>query len=221
MRKIARIAPSLLAADFARLGEEMAAIDAHVDWWHLDVMDGHFVPNLAIGIPIIEAIRPHTNKPFDVHMMTTNAHAYLEALRSAGADQVTVHVEAYPDPTAVADRARELELRFGLVLNPPTDVEAVLPYVELCDVVVVMSVAPGFGGQAFIPSVLDKVERLRKWVDSRGLPTDIEIDGGIDGSNVGRARNAGADVFVAGTSVFRAPNPVEAIAELRRAIAEA
>ena len=213
-----RIAPSLLAADFSRLGDEIAAIEGHADMLHIDVMDGHFVPNLSIGIPVIESLRRVTSLPFDCHMMTTNADAYLEPLRDAGADIVTVHVEAFPDPLPVASQARALDLGFGLVVNPPTPYEAVEPFIELCDMVLIMSVHPGFGGQEFILESLDKVARVRKFVDSAGLATDIEIDGGIDPSNVESARAAGADVFVAGTSVFRAEDPAAAVDELRRLI---
>jgi len=218
MRQVARIAPSILAADFARLGAEVATVEPYVDWLHVDVMDGHFVPNLSLGIPVIASLAKVTDLPLDCHMMTTNPHAYLGALRDAGAWQVTVHIEAYPDPTAVAARTREEGLCFGLVLNPPTPVEALVPYVELCDTVLVMSVNPGFGGQRFLDATLAKVEVLRKSIDSGGLTTDIEIDGGIGPATAKRARDAGADVFVAGTSIFGADDPVAAIAELRRAI---
>jgi ribulose-phosphate 3-epimerase len=216
--KPARVAPSVLAADFARLGEEIAAVEGHADLLHIDVMDGHFVPNLAIGIPVIASMRQVTSLRFDCHMMTTNADAYLEPLREAGADIVTVHIEAFPDPRPVAARARALDVEFGLVVNPPTPYEAIEPFIELCDMVLIMSVHPGFGGQEFLSESLDKVARVRKFVDSAGLSTDIEIDGGIGPSNVESARAAGADVFVAGTSVFRAEDPAAAIDEMRRLI---
>jgi ribulose-phosphate 3-epimerase len=215
MRKQPRIAPSILAADFARLGEEVAAIADHVDMLHIDVMDGHFVPNISLGIPVIESLRPVTDLPFDCHLMMTNPDAYFGPLKAAGADIVTVHVEVFPDPTSVAQRARDEGLRFGLVVNPPTPFEAVEPYVELCDMVLVMSVNPGFGGQKFIGGVLEKIESARKLVDSRGLPTDVEIDGGIGPDNIGLARDAGADVFVAGSSIFRADDPIAAIEAMR------
>jgi len=153
--------------------------------------------------------------PFDCHLMMTNPDAYLEPLRDAGADLVTVHMEVFPDPTTVAKQARDLGLGFGLVLNPPTPFEAVEPYVELADILLIMSVNPGFGGQAFIPEVLTKVSQARKLVDFQALGTEIEIDGGIGPDNIGRARNAGAEVFVAGSSVFRAEDPIAAVAELR------
>lgn len=218
MRKPARVAPSILAADFARLGDEIRTLEPVIDLLHIDVMDGHFVPNVSLGFPVIKSIRSVTDLPFDCHMMTTNPDAYFEPLREAGGDLVTVHLEVFPDPVIVAARAREAGLGFGLVLNPPTPYEAVEPYIELCDMVVIMSVHAGFGGQSFMTETMPKLERVRKYVDSAGLSTDIEVDGGIDPQTVGAARAAGADVFVAGTSVFRAPDPVAAVAELRSAI---
>jgi ribulose-phosphate 3-epimerase len=213
--KPGRIAPSILAADFARLGEEVAAIESHVDMLHIDVMDGHFVPNISLGMPIISSLRKVTDLPFDCHLMTTNPDAYFEPLREAGADLVTVHIEVYPDPVAVAAQARSAGLGFGLVLNPITPFEAVAPYIELCDMVLIMSVQPGFGGQSFMPEVLPKLESVRKFVDVRGLSTDIEIDGGIGLDTIADARAAGADVFVAGSSIFGASDPIAAVADMR------
>jgi len=215
MRTPPRIAPSILAANFAILGEEVARVEPHVDMLHIDVMDGHFVPNISLGIPVIAALRPVSNLLFDCHLMTTNPDAYLGELRGAGADQVTVHIEAFPNPASVAEQARAAGLRFGLVLNPPTPYSAIEPYIELCDIVVVMSVHPGFGGQAFLEETMPKVEMVRKFVDSAALATDIQVDGGVDATTIATARAAGADVFVAGTSVFRAPDPVQAIAQLK------
>jgi ribulose-phosphate 3-epimerase len=215
MIKQPRIAPSILAADFAHLGDEVARIADHVDMLHVDVMDGHFVPNISLGIPVIESLRRTTDLPFDCHLMMTNPDAYFEPLAAAGADIVTVHMEVFPDPTSVAQRARDVGLRFGLVVNPPTPFAAVEPYVELCDMVLMMSVNPGFGGQEFLGHVLEKIEAARKLVDSRGLSTDVEIDGGIGPDNIGLAREAGADVFVAGSSIFRAEDPVAAIQTMR------
>ncbi len=217
----ARIAPSILAADFSRLGDEVAAVEAHVDLLHIDVMDGHFVPNLSLGLPVIESLRKASSLPFDCHLMTTNPTAFLERFKEAGADLVTMHVEAVPDPTAAATEARGLGLGFGLVLNPATPFEAVEPFVELCDLLLVMSVVPGFGGQEFMSQALGKISEARNWVDSRGLSTDIQVDGGITPETAGAARRAGADVFVAGSAIFRAPDPVEAVAQLRAAVAAA
>ncbi len=213
-----RIAPSILAADFARLGEEVRRVEPYVDLLHIDVMDGHFVPNITVGIPVIASLRKATDLTFDCHLMMTNPDAYFAPLREAGADIVSVHVEAFPDPARVAAAARQEGLQFGLALNPPTPFAAVDRYLELCDLLVVMSVHPGFGAQVFIEETLDKVVEARKFIDSRGLPTDIEIDGGISPDNVARVRAAGVDVFVAGSAVFGASDPVSAILAMRDAL---
>lgn len=215
-----KVAPSLLAADFARLEQEIGRVESHVDWLHLDIMDGHFVPNISFGIPVIAAIRKVSSLYFDCHLMTTNPDVYLEELARAGANLVTMHIEAVPDPTTPARKAREYGLDFGLVCNPSTPFEALAPFVEICDVVVVMSVEPGFGGQSFMPEVLEKVEKAREWVEERGLGTDIQIDGGITPTNAGQAVSAGANVLVAGTAVFGADDPAMAVAELRKSVAK-
>lgn len=215
--KSVKIAPSLLAADFARLDREIAAIENHVDWLHLDVMDGHFVPNISFGIPVIESIRPVSDLYFDCHIMTTNPDAYLPELAKAGVDGVSMHIEAVPDPTGPAARTREVGLDFGLVLNPGTPFDAVAPFVELCDLIVVMSVEPGFGGQAFMPEVLAKVEKAREWVENHGLAADIQVDGGVGPANAADVGSAGANVLVAGSAVFRADDPPSAVKEIRRA----
>jgi ribulose-phosphate 3-epimerase len=215
---VIKIAPSLLAADFAHLADEIGRIDGAADMLHLDIMDGHFVPNITFGMPVLEKIRPLTDLVFDCHIMTSNPDAYLSELAEIGVDMVTMHIEAVGDPRPAANRARALGLRFGTVLSPPTPFSAVAPYVEDCDMVLVMSVHPGFGGQSFMPEVLHKVEQCRKWVDSHGLTTDIEIDGGISTETAPQAREAGANVFVAGTAVFRAENPASEIARLRSVI---
>jgi ribulose-phosphate 3-epimerase len=212
-----KIAPSLLAADFTRLAEEVERVGPVVDWLHLDVMDGHFVPNISFGLPVIEALRGVTDVYFDCHIMTTNPDAYLPELAKAGINQATVHIEAVPDPSRAMTRARDNGLDFGLVINPGTPFEAVAPFVENCDVVVVMSVEPGHGGQTFLPEVLPKIEAAREWVESRGLGADIQVDGGITPENAGQAISAGATVLVAGTAVFRAEDPPAAVDALRRA----
>ena len=214
MRDPARVAPSILAADFARLAEDVDRVAAHVDMLHVDVMDGHFVPNISLGPPVIRSLSAVTDLHLDCHLMITDPVRYLAALRDAGADGVTAHIEAIPDPDPFFDEARALGLHAGLVLNPDTPVEAVERYLHRCDLVVVMSVHPGFGGQSFIAGVLPKIERLRESIDSAGLSTDIQVDGGIDGASVGPARRAGADIVVAGTSVFRADDPAGAVADL-------
>lgn len=212
-----KIAPSLLAADFTKLADDVERVAPLIDWLHLDVMDGHFVPNISFGTPVIEALRGVTDVFFDCHIMTTNPDAYLSELAKAGINQATVHIEAAPDPTRAMERARDNGLAFGLVLNPGTPFAATAPYMEKCDVVVIMSVEPGYGGQVFLPEVLPKVEEAREWVESRGLAADIQVDGGITPENAGQVISAGATVLVAGTAVFRADDPPAAVDELRRA----
>lgn len=217
MIKPVRIAASILAADFARLGAEVAGVESHLDMLHIDVMDGHFVPNISLGIPVIRSLRAASALPFDCHLMTANPEAFLEEMRAAGADDVTVHLEVVSDPVRAARRARETGLGFGLVINPATPYEVLDPHLELCDLVLVMSVEPGFGGQAFISEVLGKVEAARRAIDRRGLDVDLQIDGGISPDTIGAARRAGADLFVAGTAVFRRPDPAAAVAALKEA----
>ena len=215
MNRPTRIAPSILAGDFAHLARDIEAVSPHIDLLHVDVMDGHFVPNISLGPPVIASLRRATDMYLDCHLMITDPLTYLEPLKEAGADGVTVHIEAVPDPTAVFAEAAELGLDVGLVINPPTPVSAIEPYLDRTNMVVVMSVHPGFGGQSFIEASLEKIQRLRESIDSRGLSTDIEVDGGIDLRTIGPAREAGATVFVAGTSVFRADDPGAAIEEMR------
>ena len=210
-----RIAASILAADFARLGEEVARVEPFLDLLHVDVMDGHFVPNISLGIPVIRSLRAVSNLPFDCHLMITNPADYVGKLQGAGATGITVHLEAVPDPTVVARMAREVGLGFGVAINPGTPFESMDPFLELCDMVLVMSVEPGFGGQGFISAVLAKVEAARKAIDGRGLDVAVEIDGGIGPETIGAARSAGADVFVAGTAIFGRTDPVSAISRLR------
>lgn len=215
-----KIAPSLLAADFARLSEQIGAIEAYADMLHLDVMDGHFVPNISFGMPVIESIRPVSQLIFDCHIMTTNPSAYLRELKDVGADIVTMHIEALPDPTKAFKLGEDLDLDLGLVISPHTPFAAIEPWVEKCRMVLVMAVHPGFGGQSFMPEVLGKVTDARKWVDSHGLSTDIQIDGGITTETAGPAASAGANVLVAGSAVFRQNDPGQAIDALRNVIGE-
>lgn len=216
--KPVRIAPSLLAADFARLDQEVQRVEAEIDMLHLDVMDGHFVPNISFGMPVIASLRAATSVYFDCHLMTTNPDAYLDDLKEVGADLVTVHIEVIPNPTRVAQQARDVGLDFGLVLSPDTPFAAVEPFVEVADLLLIMSVHPGFGGQSFMPEVLPKVEAARKFIDSHALSVDIQIDGGISDLTAPRARQAGANVFVAGTAIFGDPDPAGAVRRLRSAI---
>jgi ribulose-phosphate 3-epimerase len=215
-----KIAPSLLAADFANLADDVGRIEEHVEMLHVDVMDGHFVPNLSLGMPVIRSLRAVTELPFDCHLMVTNPRAIIGPLSEAGADLVTVHLEVHPDPTRVAAEARAAGLDFGIVVNPATPYAAAEPYLELCDMFVVMSVVPGFGGQAFMPEVLPKIEAARKFLDSHGLGADIQVDGGITSVTAPQAVGAGADVLVAGTAIFRDPDPATAVQRLRAATEE-
>jgi ribulose-phosphate 3-epimerase len=198
------IAPSILASDFARLGEEVRALEAAgADWVHVDVMDGTFVPNITFGPEVVKAIRPHTKLPFDVHLMIAPADPHLEAFRAAGADWISVHPEAGPHLNRTCKRIRELGAKAGVVFNPSTPVECVEWMLEDVDLLLVMSVNPGFGGQSFMASQLAKVERLRQMVDRAGLDIVIEVDGGVTPANAGRCIDAGATALVAGTAVFR------------------
>jgi len=198
------IAPSILSADFARLGEEIRSLDAAgADYIHVDVMDGHFVPNLTIGPSVVKALRPHTKLPFDVHLMISPVDPYVAAFADAGADILTVHPEAGPHLHRTLQLIRSLGRKAGVSLNPATPVEAALAVLDEIDLVLVMSVNPGFGGQSFIKSQLDKIRRLRQAIDASGRDIRLEVDGGINRETAQQAIAAGADVLVAGTATFQ------------------
>ena len=204
MTQPVRIAPSILSADFARLGEEVRAISAAgADWIHVDVMDGHFVPNITIGPAVVKALRQHSDLPFDVHLMISPVDLYLEAFAEAGADILTVHPEAGPHLHRTIQRIKALGKKAGVSLNPASPVELVEEVLGDIDLIMVMSVNPGFGGQSFITSQLKKIERLRRLIDDSGRAIHLEVDGGVDASNAATVVAAGADVLVAGTASFK------------------
>lgn len=210
------ISPSMLAADFANLQRDTELINqSDADWFHIDIMDGVFVPNISFGIPVTEAIKKHATKPLDVHLMIVQPEKYVADFRKAGADIITIHVEACTHLHRTLALIKELGCQAGVVLNPSTSLsllDDVLPY---CDVVLLMSVNPGFGGQKFIETTYDKVARLRKMIDERGLATLIEIDGGVNLETGRKLVQAGADALVAGSFVFQSANPLQTISELK------
>lgn len=211
-----KIAPSILAADFAELAAEVERITADSDLLHVDCMDGHYVPNLSIGPPVVKSLRARTDLYLDCHLMISNPDDLLDAFAAAGADGCTVHVEL-GDPRPLFDRIRGLGMRVGLTLEPETPYAAVEPYLGEIDVLLVMSVHTGFGGQPFIPEVLDKVREARRAIDERALPVEIEIDGGITLETAPLAAKAGVDILVAGTAIFGRPDPAAAAREIRAA----
>jgi ribulose-phosphate 3-epimerase len=212
-----KISPSILSADFARLGEEIRAIDVGgADYIHIDVMDGHFVPNITIGPLVIDAVRKVTAKPLDVHLMIENPDLYIADFAQAGADLITVHEEAVPHLHRTIQLIKSLGKKAGVSLNPATPVSTLDVILDDLDLVLLMSVNPGFGGQSFIPATLAKISALRQRIEERGLDVEIEVDGGVKADNIGRIAAAGADVFVAGSAVFSTPDYAQTIALLRR-----
>jgi ribulose-phosphate 3-epimerase len=217
---VLRIAPSLLSADFGGLAEAVGEVAHDADWLHVDVMDGHFVPNLTIGPPVVQSLRRHCGLFFDCHLMMTDPGRYLEAFSAAGADGCTVHVEV-GDTDALLGRVKELGMRAGVALNPDTPFEAVAPFLPGCDLVLCMTVFPGFGGQRFMAEVLPKIAAVRAALDRDGLPAELEVDGGIDEQTAPLVVRAGARVLVAGSAIFGDSRPWEAARRIRAAAEKA
>jgi ribulose-phosphate 3-epimerase len=211
-----KLAPSILSADFAELAAEVDRVSGEADLLHVDVMDGHFVPNLTIGPPVVASLRKRTDLYLDCHLMVDNPGVLLDDFAKAGADGVTIHVEL-GDPRPLFERMRALGVRVGLTFNPETPLDAVVPYLHEIDVLLFMSVHPGFGGQAFIPSVLDKLRAARALIDEQGLPVETEIDGGIHVDTAPLAAAAGADILVAGSAIFGSDDPAAAAQRIREA----
>jgi len=209
-----KLAPSILSADFSELAEQVELVTPAADLLHVDVMDGHFVPNLTIGPPVVKSLRRRTDLFLDCHLMVSNPGVLLEDFAKAGADRCIVHIEL-GDPRPLFERLRALDVGVGITLNPETPVEQVLPYLEEVDLLLVMSVHPGFGGQSFIPEVLEKVRTARAVIDERSLPVEIEIDGGINAETAPSAAEAGVDILVAGSAIFSADDPLAAARSLR------
>jgi len=212
------IAPSILSADFGRLGEQIRTVErAGASLLHVDVMDGRFVPNITIGLPVVKAISRATRLPIDAHLMIVEPGRYAEQFVQAGAKMVSIHIEADPHAHRTLTSIREAGAQAGIAINPATSLSALEEVIKFADYVLLMSVNPGFGGQEFIPASLDKVRRLRKMIDERGLKARIEIDGGVDSDNVAEIAGAGAEIIVSGSAIFGAPDPAVALRQLREA----
>ena len=211
-----KIAPSLLSCDFSKMGEEIKRMDVcGADWMHLDVMDGHFVPNITFGAPVIKTVRGYTDKPFDVHLMISDPLKYADDFIDAGADIITFHIECDSDIQQTIDKIKSRDVKVGLVVKPNTPASAVFPYLKDLDLVLVMTVEPGFGGQSFMADMLPKVAEIKAEAKKLGFEMPVEVDGGIGAETIAQAASAGVDICVAGTAVFKAEDATKAIAELR------
>lgn len=211
-----KIAPSLLSCDFSKMGEEIKRMDVcGADWMHLDVMDGHFVPNITFGAPVIKTVRGYTDKPFDVHLMISDPLKYADDFIDAGADIITFHIECDSDIQQTIDKIKSRDVKVGLVVKPNTPASAVFPYLKDLDLVLVMTVEPGFGGQSFMADMLPKVAEIKAEAKKLGIEMPVEVDGGISADTIAQAASAGVDICVAGTAVFKAEDAAKAIAELR------
>jgi ribulose-phosphate 3-epimerase len=216
---VKKIAPSILSADFSRLGDEVRAIEkAGADVIHVDVMDGHFVPNITIGPLVVQGLKKLTSLPLDVHLMIENPERYIEVFGQAGSDWITIHAEVCPNLKRMIKKIRQLKIRPGIVLKPATSLKTLYPVLDNLDLVLIMSVNPGFGGQSFIPSILKKIERLKKIIDQNHSLLEIEVDGGVKTENIREVSMAGADIFVLGTGIFKTKDYAETIRKLREEI---
>ena len=209
------IAPSILAADFGYLMRDIKAVENNAEYLHIDVMDGHYVNNISFGIPVIESIRKYTDMKFYTHLMITNPEKYIKAFADAGSDNITFHLECSDDPDKLIEEIRSLGLSAGISIHPDTPVEKVFPYIGKVDIILIMTVYPGFGGQGYLPSSNERIAKLRKAIDEQGADTIISVDGGITLANVKEVYDAGARLFVAGSTVFNAEDPAKAIEDLK------
>ena len=210
-----KIAPSILSADFANLGEEIRRVEKLADILHIDVMDGHFVPNITIGVPVVKSIRKITRMPIYAHLMVSNPGKFVAPFARAGADLISFHIEAVRDPVPIINTIREERKKVGIAINPATQLSELEPYLDKIDLAIVMTVNPGFGGQGFIEGVVPKIRQLRSKLDSKKYNVEIEVDGGINAETALKAKNAGADILVSGSYIFSSPNYAEAIRRIK------